>query len=116
MQGLMMDYQLTVPAILRRAETFYLKKEIVSCLPDKSTHRYTYRDFTYRVKKLSTALQRLGVHEGDRVATLCWNHFQHLETYFAIPCIGAIIHPLNVRFSAEDLSYIINEADRKSVV
>ena len=116
MKGLMMDYQLTVPAILRRAETFYLKKEIVSCLPDKSTHRYTYKEFTGRVKKLSTAFHRLGVRQGDRVATLCWNHYQHLETYFAIPCMGAIIHPLNVRFSPEDLSYIINEAEDKFLI
>ncbi|HET7000812.1 MAG TPA: AMP-binding protein, partial [Puia sp.] len=116
MKGLMMDFQLTVPAILRRAETFYFKKEIVSCLPDKSTHRYTYRDFAVRVKKLATALRKLGVREGDRVATLCWNHYQHLETYFAIPCMGAIIHPLNLRFSAEDLSYIIHEAGDKFLI
>ena len=116
MKGLMMDYQLTVPAILRRAESFYGKKEIVSCLPDKSIHRYTYSNLAVRVKKLSAALRKLGVREGDRVATLCWNHHQHLETYFAIPCIGAIIHPLNVRFSAEDLGYIINEAEDKCLI
>ena len=116
MKGLMMDYQLTVPAILRRAETFYGKKEIVSCLPDKSMHRYTYRNFAVKVRKLGAALHKAGVQEGDRVATLCWNHHQHLETYFAVPCIGAIIHPLNVRFSADDLSYIINEAEDKCLI
>ena len=116
MKGLMMDYQLTVPAILRRAETLYGKKEIVSCLPDKSMHHYTYRNFAVRVKKLGAALHKAGIREGDRVATLCWNHCQHLETYFAVPCIGAIIHPLNVRFSAEDLGYIINEAEDKCLI
>ncbi len=116
MKGLMMDYQLTVPAILRRAETFFGRKEIVSCQPDKSIHRYTYKDLAHRVKKLGAALYHAGVREGDRVATLCWNHHQHLENYFAIPCLGAIIHPLNVRFSAEDLSYIMNEAEDKFLI
>ncbi|HEY2349743.1 MAG TPA: AMP-binding protein, partial [Puia sp.] len=116
MKGLMMDYQLTVPAILRRVESFFGKKEIVSCLPDKSTHRYTYKDFSVRVKKLATALHGLGVREGDRVATFCWNHYQHLETYFAIPCMGAVVHPLNIRFGAEDLGYIINEAEDRFLI
>ena len=86
-----MDYQLTLPTILRRAETLFGKKEIVSRLPDKSIHRYTYHDFAIRTKKLSVALHRLGISKGDRVATLCWNHYQHLEAYFAIPCMGAIV-------------------------
>jgi fatty-acyl-CoA synthase len=116
MKGLMMDYQLTVPSILTRAETFFGKKEIVSCLPDKSIHRYTYHDFTDRVKKLAAAFKNMGVREGDRVATLCWNHYQHLETYFAVPCIGAVVHPLNLRFSPDDLSYIIREAEDKLLI
>jgi fatty-acyl-CoA synthase len=102
MRGLMMEYQLTLPAILRRAETLFGKKEIVSRLPGKTIHRYTYQDFAKRTKKLAVALQQLGVYPGDRVATLCWNHYQHLEAYFAIPCMGAIVHPLNLRFNPED--------------
>ena len=65
-----MDYQLTLPTILRRAETLFGKKEIVSRLPDKSIHRYTYHDFAARTKKLAVALHHLGVRKGDRVATL----------------------------------------------
>ncbi len=116
MKGLMMDYQLTIPAILRRVETLFGKKEIVSCLPDKSIHRYHYRAFASRVKKLAVALGQLGILEGDRVATLCWNHYQHMETYYAIPCIGAIIHPLNLRLSPDDLTYIIKEAEDKILI
>lgn len=116
MKGLMMDYQLTVPTILRRAETLFGNKEIISRLPDKTIHRYTYRDFGLRVKKLSAALQRLGVGEGDKVATLCWNHYQHLETYFALPCMGAIVHTLNIRLSPENLSYIVNHAEDKIII
>jgi fatty-acyl-CoA synthase len=116
MRGLMMDYQLTVPTILRRAETLFGKKEIVSRCPDKSIHRYTYLDMARRAKKLAVALQDLGVSQGDRVATLSWNHSQHLETYFAVPSIGAVIHPLNLRLSPEDLAFIVNHAEDKIIV
>ena len=116
MKGLMMDYQLTIPTILRRAESLFGEKEIVSRLPDKTIHRYTYRDMVKRAKKLSVALSQLGVNRGDRVATLCWNHSQHLEAYFAIPSIGAVIHTLNLRLSPEDLAYIVNHAEDKIIV
>src|SRR5436190_7243860 len=116
MRGLMMEYQLTLPTILRRAETLFAQKEIVSRLPDKSMHRYTYHDFATRTKKLAVAFQQLGIRREDRVATLCWNHYQHLEAYFAVPCIGAIVHPLNIRFNPEDLSYIVNHAEDKFII
>jgi len=111
-----MDYQLTLPTILRRAETLFGKKEIITHLPDRSLHRYTYHDLAKRAKQLAVALSRLGVKEGDRVATLSWNHYQHLEAYFAIPCMGAVIHPLNLRFSPGDLSYIIKHAEDKIII
>lgn len=111
----MMDYQLTLPAILRRAEGLYGKKEIVSRLPDKSIHRYTYKDMFLRAKKLAVALRHLGIRNGDRVATLSWNHYQHLEVYFSVPCMGAVAHPLNIRFSADELSFIVNHAEDKVI-
>lgn len=116
MKGLMMECQLTLPMILRRAESLFGKKEIVSCLPDKSIHRYTYSDLARRAKKLAVALQQLGICEGDRVATLSWNHYQHLEAYFAVPCMGAVIHPLNLRLDHSDLSYIVNHAKDKIII
>ncbi|HVM86949.1 MAG TPA: long-chain fatty acid--CoA ligase [Puia sp.] len=116
MRGLMMEYQLTLPTIFRRAETLFGEKEIVSRLPDKSIYRYTYKDFAKRTKKLASALYQLGIRKGDRVATLCWNHYQHLEAYFAIPCMGAIVHPLNLRLSPEDLAYIVNHAEDKIII
>ena len=111
-----MEYQLTLPTILRRAESLFGKKEIVSRLPDKSIRRYTYLDFATRTKKLAAGLYQLGIRRGDRVATLCWNHSQHLEAYFAIPCMGAIVHPLNIRLSADDLTYIVNHAEDKIII
>ncbi len=116
MRGLMMDVQLTIPTILRRAESLFSKKEIVTCLPNRSIHRYTYRDFGRRTKKLAAALHQLGIRRGDRVATLCWNHYQHLEAYFAVPCMGAVMHPLNIRFSADELAYIVNHAEDKIII
>jgi fatty-acyl-CoA synthase len=116
MRGLMMDYQLTLPTILRRAESLFGKKEIISRLPDKSIHRYTYSDLAIRAKKLATALHGHGIRKGDRVATLSWNHYQHLEAYFAVPCMGAILHPLNLRLSPDDLEYIVHHAEDKIII
>jgi fatty-acyl-CoA synthase len=116
MNGLMMNFQLTLPAILQRAETLATHKEIVTRLPDKSIHRYTYAEFVSRAKKLALALQKLGVQSGDRVATLCWNHYQHLEAYFGIPAAGGVLHTLNLRLSPEDLTYIANHAMDKVLI
>ena len=116
MKGLMMDFQLTVPAILKRAETYFGNKKIITRLTDKSIHRHSYSEFAERTKKLSVALKKLGVKEGDRVATLCWNHYQHLEIYFAVPSCAAVLHTLNLRLSPEDLEYIVNHAEDKIII
>lgn len=115
MQGLMMDYPLTIPSLLRRAETLFQHKSIITRLPDKSIHRYNYKEMISRCKKLGDALTAMGVGAGDRVATLCWNHYQHLEIYFAVPCRGAVLHALNLRLSEEDLEYIVNHAEDKVI-
>jgi len=112
----MMNSQLLIPLILERAGSFFAHKEIISCLPDRSIHRYTYRSLSERAVKLSRALQNLGVQYGDRVATFCWNHYQHLEAYFAITGMGAVLHTLNIRLSAEDLAYIVNHARDKIII
>src|SRR5579872_771716 len=116
MRGLMMDFQLTIPAILRRAESLFSAKEIITRLPDRSIHRYTYSEFATRAKRLAAALHRLGIREGDRVATLSWNHYGHLEAYFGVPGMGAVIHPLNLRLAPHDLAYIVNHAEDKVII
>src|SRR5919109_556796 len=116
MDGLMMDFQLTLPTLLRRAETFFGDKEVVTRLPDKSFHRYTYKDMAARAKQLAVGLQRLGLGRGDRVATLCWNHYQHLEAYFGIPCGGFVLHTLNLRLHPKDLAYIATHGGDKAVI
>jgi fatty-acyl-CoA synthase len=111
LKGLTSDYQLTLPAMLRRAEALYGPKEIVTRRPDKSFHRYTYADFVRRAKKLAVALGQLGLEKSDRVATLAWNNHQHLEAYFGVPCSGMVLHTINPRLSADDLAYIIGHAE-----
>jgi fatty-acyl-CoA synthase len=116
MNGLMMDFQLTLPHILRRAEQYNGEKEIVTRLPDKSFHRYTYADACRRARALAVALQDLGLERGDRVATLCWNHYQHHEAYLGIPCGGFVLHTLNLRLHPNDLAYIASHAGDRAVI
>src|SRR5678815_267151 len=110
MDGLMMDYALTITAMLRRTESMFGHKEIVSRRPDRTIERSTYALALGRARRLASALQRLGVGRGDRVATLCWNHVRHLEAYFGVPCSGAILHTLNIRLHVDELSYIATHA------
>ncbi len=112
----MMDYPLTVPVMLRRAESLFFDREIVSRRPDGSLHRYSYGDMARRARQLALALQRLGLRRGDRVATLCWNHERHLEAYFGIPIAGGVLHTLNLRLSPDDVAYTINHAQDRFVI
>lgn len=116
MDGLMMDYPLTLTAILRRAESLFGRKEVVSRLPDKSFHRMTYRELGQRVRQLAVALEDLGITPGDRVATLCWNHHQHVEAYFGVPAMGGVVHTLNPRLHPDDLAYIVNHAEDRCLI
>src|SRR2546430_2512399 len=69
-----------------------------------------------RAKQLAVALQKLGLERGDRVATLCWNHYQHHEAYFGIPCGGFVLHTLNLRLHPNDLAYIASHAGDRAVI
>jgi len=110
MQAQMMDYQLTITPLLDRARRLFPKKEIVT-KAGPGLERFTYEQMTQRVARLANALEKLGVKRGDRVATFAWNNTRHLELYFAVPCMGAVLHPLNLRLPADQLIYIISHAD-----
>ncbi len=110
MRSTMPDFPLTLQHFLWRATTLFPKKEIVT-RRETGRHRYTYGDFGLRVAQLAHALQELGVKRGDRVGTLAWNNYRHLELYFAVSCAGAVLHTLNPRLPAEHLQFIINDAD-----
>lgn len=109
MRGQMMDYPLTLTPVLERAARLFPTREIASRTPD-GMHRYTYREMHQRVHRLAHALRLLGLQPGDRVGTLCWNSYRHLELYFAVPCSGMVLHTLNLRVSQDQLAYIINHA------
>ena len=112
--GLMMDFPLTLTHILERSAKLFPRKEIVSRMPS-GMHRYCYAQFHRRVHRVAAVLEQLGVRPGDRVGTLCWNTYRHLELYFAIPCFGAVLHTLNLRLAADQLAYIINHADDRVI-
>ena len=114
MNGLMMDYPLTLQHFLERAGRLFPEKEIVTRTAAGS-HRYRYRDYYARTHRLAHVLQSLGVQPGDRVGTLCWNTHQHLELYFGITCYGAVMHTLNLRLSCDDLAYIISHAEDRVI-
>jgi fatty-acyl-CoA synthase len=100
MRGRMMDFPLTLNAILDRAGTLFGKSEIVSRTPLGRTRGYTYVDFHRRARQLAGALVRAGLRPGDRVATLMWNHSGPLECYFGIPAAGGVLQTLNLRLHA----------------
>jgi fatty-acyl-CoA synthase len=116
MRGLMMDFPLTIPAIVRRAESMFGHKMVVTRRPDRTIVRHSYADVLDRAKRLAVALTGLGVRPGDRLATLAWNTHQHLEAYLAIPSIGAVLHTLNLRLHPDDVGYIVNDADDQVIL
>ena len=105
-----MNSDLTILAILRRAETLFATREIVTRRQDRGYHRYSYAELGRRVRRLTSALQRLGLGRGARIATLSWSNHQHLELYYA-PAAGFVTHPINPRLHADDIAYIVNQAE-----
>lgn len=117
LNGLMMDdYQLSLTALVERAERLTPNRPVVSRLGDGSIHRTTLGECAHRARRLASGLAQLGIADGDRVATLLWNQTEHLELYFAVPLMGAVIHTLNPRLSADDLSFIAANAEDRVLV
>ena len=113
MHGLMMDTQLLVSMILRHAERHHPHREIVSVTADNPLHRYTFADCCRRTRQLANALDKLGLQEGDRVATLAWNDYRHLELYYGVGGAGYVCHTINPRLFPEQIIFIINHAEDK---
>src|SRR3989440_12388195 len=112
MEGLMQDYELSLQHVLWRIERLHQKREGVT-KRDEGVHRTTYGEMVPRISRLAGALKRLGVKPGDRVATLAWDNNRHLEPYYARPCMGAVLHTLNLRLFPHHLEFIVNDADDK---
>ena len=111
----MMNYPLTLAQMLEHAHRIHGDKRVQTVLPNGKMHDYTYAVLYERVKRLANVITELGVQRGDRVATYAANTYQHLELYYAIPCIGAVLHPLNIRLSAVQLAQIVHEAEDKLI-
>ena len=116
MRGLMMDGPLSIPALLRRTESLFPHKSIVSRRADHTLGRSTYGECLADGRRLAAAMRALGVRQGDRVATFCWSHAEHLQAYYGIPASGAVLHTLNIRLHADELAYIINHADDTVII
>ena len=112
MEGLMQDYELSLQHVLWRVERLHQKKEVVT-KREQGVHRMTNGEMVPRVNKLAGALKRLDIKPGDRVATLAFNNHRHLELYYAVPCMGAVLHTLNLRLFPQHLEFIINDAEDK---
>lgn len=116
MQSTMMKFPLTLDHLLERGGRLFPDSEIISRLPDRSLHRQRYSDFHRRARALGSALRRLGLKRGERVATLMWNHYAHLETYFGVPCAGGVVHTLNLRLHPDDIAYIAQHAGDRFLI
>ncbi len=112
----MMEVPLTIDLVVDRAAKWMGDVEIVSRRADKSITRTTYGRVVERAKRLARALVGAGIKPGDRVATLMWNHSEHLETYFGIPLSGGVLHTLNLRLSVEDVAFIANDAGDRFLI
>ena len=110
MRGLMQDWPLTVDRLLVHADRVHPRREIVTRRVDGSIHRTTYADIHRRARQVSGALETLGIHAGDRVATLAWNGERHMECWYGTMGIGAVLHTLNPRLHPDQIAWIVNDA------
>jgi len=111
-----MDFQLTLAHVLERARGVAAEQEIVSRRPDGSTHRYTFADFHARARRLAAGLTAAGLRKGDRVASLMWNSYGHLEAYYGVPLAGGVLHTVNVRLHPDDIAYVIRHSGARFIL
>ena len=115
MLGLMMNRPLLISTIAEHAEKFHGDREVVSVTMDNPCHRYTIRDAVGRARQVANALDKLGLEHGDRVGTLAWNDYRHLEIYYGISGSGRVCHTINPRLFPEQIVFIINHAEDRYI-
>ncbi len=113
MRGLMQTQNLMISGLLTHAARHHGAAEVISRTHENTTHRYTWADVERRSRRLVRVLTKLGISEGDRVGTLAWNGYRHLEVYYAAPGMGAICHTINPRLHPDDIGYIVSNAGDK---
>jgi fatty-acyl-CoA synthase len=115
MLSTMQDFPLTIAHILRHGQSVHGRSEVTT-FEGESTRRASFTTVAERAERLAGALRRLGIGEGDRVGTFCWNNQEHLEAYLAVPAMGAVLHTLNIRLFPEQLSFVINDAEDRVII
>jgi fatty-acyl-CoA synthase len=111
MFGLMQDQPLLISSLIEFAGLYHKDEEIVSRTVEGPIHRYSYKDCAARCRQLAKALEKLDVRQGDRLGTLAWNGYRHVEIYYAVSGTGAICHTINPRLFPEQIAYIVNHAE-----
>jgi fatty-acyl-CoA synthase len=115
MKSTMQDAPLLISDILRYGQQVHGDSTVITV--EAGGHRSaTFNEVAVRAEQLAKALKRLGIQDGDRVGTFCWNNQGHLEAYLAIPCMGAVLHTLNIRLPADQLAYVINHAEDRVII
>ncbi len=115
MLGTMQDVPLLVKRLLEHGTSWHGRAGVVTAVPDGSRGA-TFADVGRNAARLAHALRGLGIGDGDRVGTFMWNNQEHVEAYYAVPCMGAVLHPLNIRLPADQVTYIANHAGDRVVV
>ncbi|GCD84764.1 long-chain fatty acid--CoA ligase (plasmid) [Parageobacillus thermoglucosidasius] len=111
----MNSFQLNLRTFLERSAQYFSENEIVSREADGSLFRYNYAQYYDRVQRLANALKSIGIKKGDKIASFAWNNHRHLELYFGIPCYGAVLHTVNIRYGEKEIVHTINHAEDKVV-
>jgi fatty-acyl-CoA synthase len=111
----MQDYQLTIAAIMRHGASVYGTSECLTWT-GAGTRRSSYAQVTRNAGRLANALARLGIRPNDPVATFCWNNTEHLEAYFGVPSMGAVLHTLNIRLPGAQVAQIVNHAEDRIII
>ena len=109
------DFPLTIRGLFEHGERIYSDSEVATWAGDH-VRRASYAQVGERARRLAAALQKLGIQPGDRVGTFAWNNQEHLEAYFAVPSMGAVLHCINIRLFPEQLIYIINHAADRIII
>ncbi len=109
------DFPLTITTILAHGSRVFGRSECVTWQGDGARHT-SFREIEQNARRLANALTRLGIGPGDPVATFCWNSQEHLEAYFAVPCMGAVVHTLNIRLPGPQIAHIVNDAQDRIII
>ena len=111
MLGLMQSQPLLISSLITFAERHHGDGEIVSRRVEGDIHRYTYRELAQRSRQLANALEALGVPQGERVASIAWNGYRHMEMYFGVSGSGRVLHTINPRLHPDQVAWIVNHAE-----